>query len=438
MSDLPYRTIGSITLRGYKKSRGQIVPLPELVEESIDAKIILIAEEAISSPSINRVLHDNFHKLLRGHNPIGDKVHLMVREENSGWRLAFLPPGWVDPVPLGFIDSVKSEQKNEHGFYSQHTRGLLETLLDKLPKGRFITVGREGEIPGLSMVNSLSRQHTYVKKISSNLFYVKDLDSKNGTFALMPTNTKDMEWVQIKGSAELPGGTLLTLGSSSKAFQFSLPEFYNKEILGWKSIIVNTALSLQPGQIFSVLCPEKKRFLKKPSQFEIMREVQWSYKLHLLSKREKIYAKLNAQSSELYQVEQDTSISPYQELRIGSPNGIGFFLPGFGLTHLSSTHPGKVLTIGSSNFINPPNGIEAHHVAILVIDRSSFLVLNKSIYGSVYYKYDSHTWKKMREIMRLPAGTDVLLGLPNNGIAFTLPRCSGSASSSHHSIDRTK
>jgi hypothetical protein len=28
----------------------------------------------------------------------------------------------------------------------------------------------------------------------------------------------------------------------------------------------------------------------------------------------------------------------------------------------------------------------------------------------------------MKEIMRLPAGADILLGTPNEGISFTLPR----------------
>lgn len=405
------------------------MPLPSIDEESIEARLILILEQAYSSPLVHKELHNGLHQLLRNGSKFGDRVQIVVRREEAGWKIAFLPVGWNEPVTLGMVASTEESPGDSNGYYLQHHRGLLEIMLDQLPKGKSLVIGRNADIPGLMMCSSLSRQHASIKRIDSTTFQVQDLESKNGTFAYTNSNTdgrsssnQDYRWNKIETKAKVKGGTLISLGSSSKSFQFYLPENYDHEFVQWKSILSTATLLASPGESLSVLYPFKLSRFRKPRSFRIMREVRWSYEIHFGSTELPVFSRKTAYSETFEKIRNGLSVAAYQELRFGTEHGSGFILPGPCLLPLVNTLPGKVIALGKENFIQCPKTIEPHHLGILVLDRNNFLVSNKSVSGTVYYRYSGNSWARMREIMRLPAGADILLGTPIEGVSFTLPR----------------
>jgi hypothetical protein len=425
-----YSLIGSFIIKSSNGTRGQIVPLPSIYEDSVEAQLILLLEEAYSSPNIHKDIHNGLHQILRSDADFGNKVQLVAKKEETGWRIAFVPNGWNTPVSIGLVDSISQSSGDEHGYYLQHHRGLLETTLDYLKPGKTIVIGREADIPGLNQVGSLSRQHVSIRKLNDNLYQVQDLQSKNGTFALIQHSNQDrQEWVKLEKRTKLKGGTLISLGSSSKSFQFTLPESYDHELLQWKSIVVNLCLTAQAGEVFSVICPYKVSRLTRQHQFEIMREVRWSFLIHLLSNKERIFHLPNNHTEGFQRCLEDISIDSYHELRFDNPQGNGFILPGPCLKALVNTLPGKVISVGADNFVPAIRSIEPHHLGILILDRNNFMLSNKSVLGSVYYRYSGTNWRSIKEMMRVPAGTDIMLGTPGDGVSFTLPSLSTETSS---------
>lgn len=424
-----FSPIGSFVIRSSSGTKGQIVPLPSISEDSIEARLILILEQAYSSPLLHKEIHNALHQVLRNGTNFGDKVQLVVRKEETGWRVAFLPVGWNEPVTLGMVTSTEQSPGDSHGYYLQHHSGLLEIMLDQLPKGKSLVVGRDADIPGLAMVSSLSRQHASIKRIDHDTFQVQDLDSKNGTFAYTTNNTdaknsshRDYHWNKLETKSKLKGGTLISLGSSSKSFQFYLPESYDHEFVQWKSLVSTLTLLARPGETLSVLYPFKVSRFRRPHPFRIMREVRWSFEIHFSGTDLPLFSRTTQYSETFDRVHNGASIAAYQELRFGDEHGSGFILPGPCLLPVANTLPGKVIALGRENFVQCPKTIEPHHLGLLILDRNNFLVSNKSVSGTVYYRYSTNSWKRMKEIMRLPAGADILLGTPIEGISFTLPR----------------
>ncbi len=413
-----------------------MVPLPSIDENSIEARLILLLEEAYSSPSVNKEIHNGLHQILRNGASFGEKVQIVFRKEDTGWKIAFLPMGWNEPVTLGIVTSTEESPGDSHGYYLQHHRGMLEIMLDHLPKGKSLVVGREADVTGLAMCSSLSRQHVSIKRIDNDTFQIHDLKSKNGTYAYInsASNVKnlsrgDSHWHKIETRAKLKGGTLISLGASSRSFQFLLPENYNRELTEWKSLLSTATLLAQPGESLSILCPYKVSRFQKPNQFRITREVRWSFEIRLSGRPLPIFSRTSPFAEAFEQVQSGTSLAAYQELRFGSEHGTGFIFPGPCLLPLVTTPPGKVIALGKDNFVPIRTTIEPHHLGLLILDRNNFLASNKSMSGTAYYRYRGNSWKRMNEFMRLPAGADILLGTPNEGISFTLPRLTVETSS---------
>jgi len=200
-----FSPIGSFIIKGSSSAKGQVVPLPSIDENSVEAQLILTLEEAYLSPSINKEIHNGLHQILRKRADFGDKVQLVFRKEEIGWKIAFLPSGWKEAVTLGIVASAEQSPGDKHGYYLQRYRGLLEIMLDYLPNKKSLIIGRDADVPGLTMVSSLSRQHVSVKRINENTFQLLDLESKNGVFAYVAasdnskkTVTHDYSWVKLE------------------------------------------------------------------------------------------------------------------------------------------------------------------------------------------------------------------------------------------------
>lgn len=429
MDEPTSKILGTLILISTHYEVGTFLPAGEIEEDSTDAELFLFVESCIANPHFHPEMYKSIQRLLRRGAEFGDRVQIGYTQDSEGWSVHFTPKGWKTTVALGKVTSLTLAPQHNSDFYNLYTRAVLEIAIAKLVRGKSLVLGRDSTLPGLSTVSTLSRKHATITRVGTDKFKLIDHKSKNGTFVY----NKSKGWKSIASKATLSAGSLVSLGADNSAFQFKLPETEPVEFLEWKATCVTQITLLKPGQVIAIIPPNWRGRPDRGNAFEVLREVVWTYILHPLFQRNKLYIpSLEGQGWDL--VKADLNVPAYLELRMPSEKSLGFYLPGEALKKITSAREGDVVTLGCRDFSTQSVEVEAEHIALLVIDKNNFMILNKSERGAIYYRLGDLTWHLLEETQRLPAGSDIMLGIPASCVCFTLPKAASAGSLESHAI----
>jgi hypothetical protein len=423
------KTLGTLILISTHYEVGTFLPAAEIKEDSTDAELFLFVESCIANPHFHPKIYESIQTILQRGAEFGDRVQIGYTQDSEGWSVHFTPKGWKTTVTLGKVKSLALAPQHNSDFYNLYTRAVLEIAIAKLARGKSLVVGRDSSLPGLNTVTTLSRKHATITRLGPDKFKVIDHKSKNGTFVY----NRSKGWKGIKSRATLVAGSLISLGSDSAAFQFKLPESEPKEFLEWKATCITQITLLKPGQVIAIIPPNWRGRPDRGNAFEVLREVVWTYILHPLYRRNKLYIpSIEGGCWDL--VKADLTVPAYLELRMPSEKSLGFYLPGEALKKITSAREGDVITLGCREFGTNSVEVEAEHIALLIVDKNNFMILNKSERGAIYYRLEDLTWHLLEETQRLPAGSDIMLGIPTSCVCFTLPKAASAGSLESHAI----